>query len=511
MEVLCGCFPPALWHALEELPKSLDTTYEWILLGIETAKRGYAYCVLQCLAISICPLLVKELAEVFAFRVDKGEDTKYDCNWCPEDARQAVFSACSGLIIIVDVDGVPAVQFSHFSVKEFLMSSHLANAAEHLSLYHIIPSSHAFLARSCLGVLLTLGDDIDKSLVEKRPFAIYAAQYWVDHTKFESVSLGIQEFRKRLFDSDAPYFATWVWIYDIDCPWKGFMPTVRPTEPEAKPLYYAALCGFCSLVEHLIVIHQIDVNSRDGDHGTAINAALSKGDSELKIAQILLQNGTNVNIVDSGGIGSLYRAVQACHGSVLEFLLKYQADVHLRIGPRHMTALHEVAWAGELDICGLLLKHGADVMSKARDGWTPLHFVSCHGHFVIVQELLVHNANVNDQKEDLWTPLHLASAEHLNIVQLLVQSGAVLDKLNADRETALHLVSHFGNLKIACFLIENGTNTMSTDNESYTNAQSVTMWPSRPCGAICRSWCGYQLPNCRREDSASPCIRTRVP
>ena len=426
--------------------------------------------------------------------------------------RQAVFSACSSLIIIVDVDGVPAVQFSHFSVKEFLMSSCLANATEHLSLYHIIPSSsHAFLARSCLGVLLTLGDDIDKSLVEKRPFAIYAAQYWVDHTKFESVLLGIQEFMKRLFDSDAPYFATWVWIYDIDHPWKGFMLTVRPTEPEAKPLYYAALCGFRNLVEHLIVIHQIDVNSKGGDHGTALNAALSKEDSELEIAQILLQNGTNVNIVDSGGIGSLYRAVQACHGSVLEFLLEYQADVHLRIGPRHMTALHEVAWAGELDICGLLLKHGADVMSKARDGWTPLHFVSCHGHFVIVQELLVHNANVNDQKEDLWTPLHLASAEHLNIVQLLVQSGAVLDKLNADRETALHLVSHFGNLKIACFLIENGTNTMSTDNESYTNAQSVTMWPSRPCGAICRSWCGYQLPNCRREDSASPCIRTWVP
>ena len=157
------------------------------------------------------------------------------------------------------------------SLKEFLMSSRLANAAEHLSLYHIIPSSsHAFLARSYLGVLLTLGDDIDKSVVEKRPFAIYAAQYWVDHTKFESVSLGIQEFMKRLFDSDAPYFATWVWIYDIDRPWKGFMPMVQPTEPEAKPLYYAALCGFRSLVEHLIVIHQIDVNSRDGDHGMVV-------------------------------------------------------------------------------------------------------------------------------------------------------------------------------------------------------------------------------------------------
>ena len=67
MEVLRGCFPPALRRALEELPKSLDTTYERILLGIETVKRGYAYRLLQCLAIAIRPLLVKELAEVFAF------------------------------------------------------------------------------------------------------------------------------------------------------------------------------------------------------------------------------------------------------------------------------------------------------------------------------------------------------------------------------------------------------------------------------------------------------------
>jgi hypothetical protein len=39
---------------------------------------------------------------------------------------------------IVNVDGSPVVQFSHFSVKEFLMSSRLANAGEHLSLYHIL-------------------------------------------------------------------------------------------------------------------------------------------------------------------------------------------------------------------------------------------------------------------------------------------------------------------------------------------------------------------------------------
>ena len=130
---------------------------------------------------------------------------------------------------------------------------------------------------------------------------------------------------------------------------------------------------------------------------------------------------------------------------------------------RHETPLHVAAQTGELDICRLLMKQGADVTFKARDGWTALHLASRYGHFGIVQELLVHGADVNDQKEDLWTSLHLASAEHLEIVQSLVRHGAALENTNADQETALHIASRCGNLKIACFLIEQGTNTTSKD------------------------------------------------
>jgi ankyrin repeat protein len=462
IEVLRGCFPPALRRALEEMPKTLDATYEQILLSIGNAKRGYAYHLLQCLAVSIRPLSVEELAEVLAIRLDDGDDSEYQCDWRPEDARQAVFSACFSLITIVNVDGVPVVQFSHFSVKEFLMSSRLANAGEHLSLYHIIPSSaHTFLSRSCLSVLLSLGDNVDSSIIAQRPFAIYAARYWVDHAKAEGVSFGVQDLMERLFDPDAPYFATWVWIYDIDRPWKGFMPTVQPTEPEAKPLYYAALCGFRSLMDHLLVTHQMGVNVAGGDHIAALNAALSRG--ELEISRTLLQNGANVNTVDIAGISSLYRAAQASNRAVVELLLEHQADVNLHAGQD--TPLHVVAQTGELNICRLLLKHGADVSSKTTDGWTALHFASRYGQFGIVQELLVHDADVNDHQEDLWTSLHLASTRHLEIVKLLVREGAVLEKMNANHETALHVASHLGNLQIAHFLIEQGANTISKDKD----------------------------------------------
>jgi hypothetical protein len=207
--VLRGCFPPGLRRALEQLPETLDTTYEHILLGIDNGKREYACRLLQCIAVSFRPLRVEELAEVLATRLDAGEE--YHSDWRPEDAHQAVFSACCSLIMIVNVDGSLVVQFSHFSVKEFLMSSRLANTGEHLSRYHILPhSAHTVLARSCLSVLLNLSDQVDRSTVEKQPFTIYAARYWVDHGKFEGVSSNIQYFMERLFDPEKPYSATWV-------------------------------------------------------------------------------------------------------------------------------------------------------------------------------------------------------------------------------------------------------------------------------------------------------------
>jgi hypothetical protein len=79
----------------------------------------------------------------------------FDPDLRPVDAEEAVLSACSSLISIVNVDGSQVVQFSHFSVKEFLISDRLATADEYLSYYHILPEpAHITLARSSLTVLL---------------------------------------------------------------------------------------------------------------------------------------------------------------------------------------------------------------------------------------------------------------------------------------------------------------------------------------------------------------------
>jgi hypothetical protein len=216
LEVLRYCFPPSVRQILEELPETLDETYERILRDINKANRGHAHRLLQCLTVAVRPLRVAELAEVLAVDFDTviNGTSKLNTDWRWEDRQQAVLSTCSSLISIVDGDDSQVVQFSHFSVKEFLTSPRLAGSSTDVSHFHIpLEPAHTVLAKACLGVLLRLDEDADGPNVENNsPLAEYAAEHWADHAQFERVSSHIREGMEYLFDPDKPYFAAWLHV-----------------------------------------------------------------------------------------------------------------------------------------------------------------------------------------------------------------------------------------------------------------------------------------------------------
>jgi hypothetical protein len=225
---------------LDELPESLDETYERILKEIRKSNQGHARRLLHCLVAAIRPLQVEELAEVLAVDFNAEGMPKLNPAWRWEDQEEAVMSACSSLVIVVKNGDSRTIQFSHFSVKEYLTSDRLAESSRDVSHYHIpLESAHTILAQACLGVLLRLDDGIDRDTIDNFPLAKYAAIYWIEHARFGDVASRIKPGMECLFDMDKPHFAAWLWLYNPDR--YSSMSTIRPEKPEAVPLYYAAL------------------------------------------------------------------------------------------------------------------------------------------------------------------------------------------------------------------------------------------------------------------------------
>ena len=241
------------------------------------------------------PLRVEELAEVLAFDLTTGGIPKLNADWRWEDQEEAVLSACSSLVSVIIDDGSRVVQFSHFSVKEFLTSDRLASCMEEVSQFHIpIEPSHAILAQACLGVLLCLDDRTDKDSVEKIPLFRYAAEYWVGHAQVGNVELQIKDAMDYFFDMDNPHFSAWVRIehrYDLLRVSVDEEPTGVPRS--AAPLYFAAWRGFRGLVERLIIKHPQQVNHFGGLYGTPLHASVLGG--HIEVAQLLFAHGADIN------------------------------------------------------------------------------------------------------------------------------------------------------------------------------------------------------------------------
>jgi len=161
LEYLGKCLPGRIRHALEELPDTLDATYERTLQEIDGTNREFARRLLLCVAVVSRPLRVEGLAECLAFDFNAGPIPKYPEDWRSENPVEAVLSTCSTLLALVNVDDSQVIQFSHFSVLEFLTSSRFAEKGAEISChYHIsTTTAHTLVAQACLGILLDMSPE----------------------------------------------------------------------------------------------------------------------------------------------------------------------------------------------------------------------------------------------------------------------------------------------------------------------------------------------------------------
>ena len=427
LEALRHCLPPSVGRILEELPETLDETYERVLREINKANREHAHRLLQCLTVALRPLRVEELAEVLAIDFDapaQGGIPQLNPNWRWADHHQAVLSTCSSLIAIVDDGDSKVVQFSHFSVKEYLTSDRLASSRGDVSQYHIVlEPAHTILAQACLGVLLRLDDRVNKGNVGDIPLVEYAAQYWVDHAQFEKVASRIRDAMNYFFDADKPHWAPWCRVQMIDFRRLDFDPT---RSQDAFPLYYASLGGFYDLAEQLVGKHPEHINARGGEMETPLVAALCR--KHFEVAELLHRNGADVDVRDKVNDTLLCEACRARVPDLVQWLLNHGADANVQDCP-NWPPLVIAASYGPLEDVQMLIEHNADIHARNRYGRTPLHAAaspeSHRDQVDIIPVLLDHGAILDAEDNEGKTPLQLALEKgYDDIVTCLKERGA---------------------------------------------------------------------------------------
>ena len=408
-----------------------------------------------------------------------------DVNSPLEDQEQELLSACPSLITVVNGLGSRVVQFSHFSVKEFLMSDRLSASGEDISRYHIHPDvAHTTIAQTCLEVLLRLDDRVDRWSAWTT-LAGYAAKCWVFHVQVAKTSSHIMRMMETLFDSDKPHFAVWIRIYDLyDLIWFP--------DWDTAPLYYAALFGFYKLVEQLVKKNPGHVNTLGGVCDYPLVAALYKG--HIQVANLLLQHGANLDVRGAYGRTPLHRAITWLDETVVSavrFLLEHGADANPQ-REDYRTPLHLAAAWGNHIVTQILLQTRVytdqGILSwQYRFGPAPIL-----NHFNLVQLMLEHGANIHAEDEHGWTPLHHAarntyiSAERSNVAQLLIERGADVNKRDKYQQTPLHFASHHQHLDVVRVLLDHGANVNTEDrwgrsplrralNNSSINDDSATL------------------------------------
>ena len=436
------------------------------MMEIMSANQSHAYRMLQCLTVANRPLSVAELAEILAFdfKEAKGGIPKLNPNWRWDDHEQAVLSICSSFVTVVPNDGSPVVQFSHFSVKEFLMSDRLATSRRHISQYHIsLLDAHTLLAQASLAILLR-DPDVD-GLADSVALSRYAAEHWTAHARFENIASQLRDGMQDLFDPDKPYFDAWVELHDMDAANdEGYSPDTPNSEPRARPLYYAAFCGFPELVEHLTLKYPQYASARSGLLGTPLHSASFEG--YLPVVRYLLRHGVDVNVRNSANDTSLLLASWKGHHDVVQCLLEHGADINLQ-DDRYSTPLKWAAYYGHVNVVRSLLEHDAEANIQDEGGGTPLHCVMLGERFKadrsqIVRLLLKYGADPNARNHSLQTPLHLVSrrADLLDVLRLLLEHGVDLDAKDKGGETPLQLSLDRGHDEVTRLLSEYSNKSM---------------------------------------------------
>lgn len=492
-------------RALDDLPETLDDTYERILQTIwrKDAEKGRA--IFTWLLFSERPLTLHEMAEAAVVRPGDMEIDHRD----HLIQLSAVLSICRSLIRLSDKEtyhpedmfgiyGVQAIQFvyfAHFSVKEYLISGRS-------KVFTGLPSpSHEFIGHCCISTLLPidhvrLPQRMFKNLMRGQYLLLYAAMSWAFHIKqleaHNKVPGKLSHDVCKLLDcgSDTENYHMWMRLYNKALrqsdPYSLLAPqNFREGELllDQPPLFYACRLGLVGEIYRCIKAGG-DINLRVDGLGTLLHVA-SKGTSP-KVTQILLHCGANAHIRDNEGRTASGMAMRYGYKGSRRLLIDHGIDANdelqdairrkstvsnsysLDYGASGKRALQDAVLWGHSGVVQHIIEKSANLNSN--DYASALFVAASIGHLAIFELLLDERRASISATEGHDAALLMAAVDggRRRIVSRLLKSGVDINapasiKINAGPEhyiafysTALHYASYMCDLNMIEHLLSNG-------------------------------------------------------
>jgi len=193
---------------------------------------------------------------------------------------------------------------------------------------------------------------------------------------------------------------------------------------------------------------------------------------KTKMVEFLINNGANVNYSDRLCNNALSEALSYNYYETADILLSNGFVINGK--QKDCDLLSPFSCSGEKESIEWLLRHGAD----AGDSKALFTVLSCsqedqtqetlNNAVDVVKLLVASGAKINDVNQRKDTPLHYAAeGKHKVFVEYLVSRGAKINVKNNAGNTPLHkaVISSNCNADIVKYLIANGADVSARNNE----------------------------------------------
>lgn len=463
-----------LKKVLTQLPKTLEESYDRIILALPEEYTQEAFFALQFLAFSERPLHISEVAEAAVIDPVLGSFDPEDRLSDPQDILQI----CSSLVTVLDnAHALDELRLAHFSVKEYFLGEGIRKGpAAAFAMRET--DAHAHIAHVCLFLLHQFGEpgSLSEQSFEEFSLLRYAAQFWHHHIRKigieHSKSKNLGRLTSSIFDPTiGELYVNWLRIYNPDYMGQPGKLKAR-LEDLPPPLYLASHLNLLESTKKLLAAGA-DVNVRGGENGTAL-AAASFGGHE-RIVHLLLDANADVNAQAGHFKAALQGASYNGHERVAALLIDRGANVNVE--GRFGSPLQAAARFGHTNLISILLKKGADINRQGSRFHTPLQEAARWGQDKTVAFFLDHGANIDARAEDFSTALQVASSnDHAAVVQILVRRGAAVNFPAGDFGTALQEACRWGNEKSAIILLDNKADPNLQIGNYGTALQAASRW-----------------------------------